>query len=60
MADSDFVFVPTEALIDKQYLATRADKIQPGEKTLDENRNNDIAAYKTEYEYRYHSPRKSK
>ena len=35
VADSDYVFVPTEALIDKQYLATRADKIQPGEKTLD-------------------------
>jgi gamma-glutamyltranspeptidase/glutathione hydrolase len=35
VADSDYVFVPTEALIDKKYLATRADKIKPGERTLD-------------------------
>jgi len=34
VADSDYVFVPTEALIDKQYLATRANQIKPGEKTL--------------------------
>ena len=35
VADSDYVFVPTEALIDKKYLAARADKIKPGERTLD-------------------------
>ena len=35
VADSDYVFVPTEALIDKKYLATRADKIKPGERILD-------------------------
>jgi gamma-glutamyltranspeptidase/glutathione hydrolase len=35
VADSDYVFVPTEALIDKEYLATRSDKIKPGKKTLD-------------------------